>query len=205
MKKVLLAMSAAAFMVACNSNPSANIDAAAKATTADTAGLAAFNAAKAQQALVAAEIAAAPIAVATYQKAAAPEVRTVTRYVPVRQAATKRSSASRSTARSSSASSAPIAASKPEVLASESSNAAKKKGISKAAKGAIIGGVTGAVTGAIVNKKNRAVGAVIGGVAGAAGGAVIGRGMDKKDGRYLTPGFNANSGINSNTGFNGGY
>jgi hypothetical protein len=36
----------------------------------------------------------------------------------------------------------------------------------------------------VINKKNRAVGAVIGGVIGGGGGYVIGRGMDKKDGRY---------------------
>ena len=61
---------------------------------------------------------------------------------------------------------------------------AKKKGWSKAAKGAVIGGVGGAAAGAVINKKNRALGAVIGGVVGAAGGYGIGRGMDKKDGRF---------------------
>jgi hypothetical protein len=61
--------------------------------------------------------------------------------------------------------------------------AAQKKGISKAAKGAVIGGVVGAAGGAVINKNNRVLGAVIGGVVGAAGGYGIGRGMDKKDGR----------------------
>lgn len=60
----------------------------------------------------------------------------------------------------------------------------KKKGWSKAAKGAVIGGVVGAGTGAIINKRNRAVGAVIGGVVGGGVGYGIGRSMDKKDGRY---------------------
>ncbi|MEO5563860.1 MAG: YMGG-like glycine zipper-containing protein [Chitinophagaceae bacterium] len=60
---------------------------------------------------------------------------------------------------------------------------AKKKGWSKAAKGAVIGGAGGAVAGAVINKKNRVAGGVIGGVAGAAIGYVIGRGQDKKDGR----------------------
>ena len=70
-------------------------------------------------------------------------------------------------------------------MVSESQNAAKtKKGWSKAAKGAAIGAGTGAVLGAVVNKKNRVAGAVIGGVIGGGGGYVIGRGMDKKDGRY---------------------
>ncbi len=56
----------------------------------------------------------------------------------------------------------------------------KKKGISKAAQGAIIGGVGGAVAGAVIGKGK---GAVIGGVVGAAGGYIIGRSKDKKDGR----------------------
>jgi len=72
-------------------------------------------------------------------------------------------------------------------MVSESQNSAKtttKKGWSKAAKGTAIGAGTGAVLGAVINKKNRALGAVIGGVLGGGGGYVIGRGMDKKDGRY---------------------
>lgn len=72
-------------------------------------------------------------------------------------------------------------------MVSETSNpaqAAKKKGWSKSAKGAVIGGVVGAGAGAVINKRNRAAGAVIGGIVGAGGGYVIGRGMDKKDGRY---------------------
>ena len=60
----------------------------------------------------------------------------------------------------------------------------KKKGWSKAAKGAVIGGVTGAAAGAIINKKNRAAGAAIGGAVGAGVGYGIGRAKDKKDGRY---------------------
>ncbi|TMI91394.1 MAG: glycine zipper 2TM domain-containing protein [Bacteroidetes bacterium] len=70
-------------------------------------------------------------------------------------------------------------------MVSETQNAAKvKKGWSKAAKGTAIGAGAGAVLGAVINKKNRAVGAVIGGVIGGGGGYVLGRGMDKKDGRY---------------------
>lgn len=61
------------------------------------------------------------------------------------------------------------------------STAPQKKGISKAAKGAIIGGVGGAVAGGVIGKN--AKGAVIGGVIGAAGGYIIGRSKDKKDGR----------------------
>lgn len=72
-------------------------------------------------------------------------------------------------------------------MVSESQNTAKtttKKGWSKAAKGTAIGAGTGAVLGAVINKRNRVAGAVIGGVIGGGGGYVIGRGMDKKDGRY---------------------
>ncbi|MGF2411106.1 MAG: YMGG-like glycine zipper-containing protein, partial [Ferruginibacter sp.] len=61
--------------------------------------------------------------------------------------------------------------------------APKKKGWSKAAKGAVIGAGTGAVAGAIINKRNRAAGAVIGGVVGGGVGYGVGRSMDKKDGR----------------------
>lgn len=65
--------------------------------------------------------------------------------------------------------------------AAGTTTAPAKKGISKAAKGAIIGGVGGAVAGAVIGKN--AKGAVIGGVVGAAGGYIIGRSKDKKDGR----------------------
>jgi hypothetical protein len=60
---------------------------------------------------------------------------------------------------------------------------ARRKGWSKAAKGAVIGGVTGAVAGAVISK-NKTKGAIIGGILGAGGGYVIGRGQDKRDGRY---------------------
>ena len=57
----------------------------------------------------------------------------------------------------------------------------EKKGMSKAAKGAIIGGVGGAIVGGVATKSTK--GAVVGGVVGAAGGYIIGRKQDKKDGR----------------------
>ncbi len=56
-----------------------------------------------------------------------------------------------------------------------------KRGISSAAKGAIIGGVGGAVAGAVIGKN--AKGAAIGGAVGAAGGYIIGRSKDRKTGR----------------------
>jgi hypothetical protein len=141
-------------MAACNTSPQQS-QVTIKST--DTAGLAAFQAWK-QAEMINANT-------AYYAAAARPQV--VTKYVPVR-----------SSARSTSA------ASKPVVMNSESSNAAKKKGWSKAAKGAVIGGVVGAGAGAVINKKNRGAGAVIGGVLGAGAGYGIGRGMDKRDGRY---------------------
>jgi hypothetical protein len=61
---------------------------------------------------------------------------------------------------------------------------AKKKGWSKAAKGAAIGGATGAVLGVIINKRNRVAGGVIGGILGGGLGYGLGRSKDKKDGRY---------------------
>lgn len=64
--------------------------------------------------------------------------------------------------------------------ASEGTKVHQKKGLNKAAQGAIIGGVTGAVGGAIISKK-KGVGAVVGGIVGAAGGYIIGKKMDKKD------------------------
>ncbi|MDB5253740.1 MAG: hypothetical protein JWP27_2909 [Flaviaesturariibacter sp.] len=173
-------MSAATVLVACNSNPDVQSVSKVNSISADTSGLAAFQAARQQQALASValvEEAQAPVVA----KAAAPRVRTVTHYVPVRAKAS-------SAARTSSSSVAKASAPAPQVINSESSNAAKaKKGISKAAKGAIIGGIAGAAGGAIINKKNRVVGAVIGGVVGAAGGYGIGRGMDKKDGRSFVP------------------
>ncbi len=63
---------------------------------------------------------------------------------------------------------------------STSSTSTRKKGWSKAAKGAAIGGIGGAVAGAVIGKGK---GAVIGGVLGATGGYIIGRSKDKKDGR----------------------
>ena len=61
--------------------------------------------------------------------------------------------------------------------------ATKKKGWSKAAKGAVIGGVGGAVAGAVIAKKNRGAGAAVGAAVGAGVGYGVGRAKDKKDGR----------------------
>lgn len=63
---------------------------------------------------------------------------------------------------------------------------AKKKGMSKAAQGAVIGGASGAVAGAIISKK-KGLGAVVGGVVGAAGGYIIGKNKEKKEMKTNNP------------------
>jgi hypothetical protein len=65
------------------------------------------------------------------------------------------------------------------------STVVRKKGWSRAAKGAVIGAGSGAVLGAVLsNDHHRVKGAVIGGAVGAAGGYLYGRHRDKKYGRY---------------------
>lgn len=65
---------------------------------------------------------------------------------------------------------------------STASSQPQKRGMSSAAKGAIIGGTAGAIGGVIVDKKDGR-GAIIGGAAGAGAGYLIGRDRDKKSGR----------------------
>ncbi len=55
----------------------------------------------------------------------------------------------------------------------------EKKGMSNAAKGAIIGAGAGAITGAAVSKEKKGKGAIIGGVVGAAAGTATGVIIDK--------------------------
>jgi len=168
MKKILSIITVAAVMTACNSNSKtteADVEAKIAAykdsmrMVADTAGLAQYQAWKAQN-----ELADDNQYNAT-QFAAAVPART---YAPARKASTSRSVNNADGSRNS-----------------EASNTAKgKKGWSKAAKGTAIGAGTGAVIGAVVNKRNRVAGGVIGGVVGGGVGYGIGRSMDKKDGRY---------------------
>ncbi len=75
-------------------------------------------------------------------------------------------------------------ASKPSTTTTNTTTTApaKKKGWSKAAKGAVIGAGVGAATGAIISKK-KGKGAVIGAIIGSGAGYVIGRDKDKKSGR----------------------
>ena len=173
MKKILFALSTVAVMASCSDNnprPAAQTQAL---TPADTAGLAQFQAWKAQKELAVANQLAQQNQLAAQQQPTREIIRE--RVVYVNQPSSRRSSSS--TARRSSSGSS-------GTYSSGSSQTAKKKGWSKAAKGAVIGGAGGAVAGAIINKRNRAAGAVIGGVIGGAGGYIFGRSQDKKDGRY---------------------
>src|SRR5690606_5850028 len=127
---------------------------------ADTAGLAEFQALKAQNEL-------GDYNEYLYTEEAAPVSYAVKKSTPARTV-TQRSSSNQSGS-----------------MGTTTGNTAKvKKGWSKSAKAAAIGGAAGAIGGAVINKKNRAVGAVIGGVVGGAVGYGIGRGMDKRDGRF---------------------
>ncbi|ANE51246.1 hypothetical protein SY85_12740 [Flavisolibacter tropicus] len=174
MKRILSIFSIAAVMAACNSNQdklaveSARLKAYQDSVrlAADTAGLSEYQAWKMQNEL---NNTADPYATTAGAAAAAPVARSTTR-----------STSSRSYGSSGAGRSRGYSSGNGTVAQAP----ARKKGWSKAAKGAVVGGVVGAGAGAIINKKNRGVGAVIGGVLGAGAGYGIGRGMDKKDGRY---------------------
>jgi hypothetical protein len=160
MKKILPVIALAGFMVACNNpKPDAKVE-SANTIILDTAGLAQFQAWKAQNEM------------AQYQQFGE-QNNAAGAVAPVRSSSSSRSSSS---ARRSSGSSGSTA--------STGTTATKKKGWSKAAKGAVIGGVAGGAAGAIINKRNRVVGGVVGGIIGAGVGYGVGRAQDKKDGRY---------------------
>jgi len=188
MKKLIPFLGFTLLMAACNTMPDQKAESIQQPTIqADTTGMAAFNAWKAQN-----ELASINVAQPAQEVKAAPEkTRTIVKYVPVKSAPAKSSSGNASS--TSNTSSAPTQAGSGSSADSGSGSVGnestqtekveKKEGWSKAAKGAVIGGVAGAAGGAVLNKKNRVVGAVIGGVIGAAGGYGIGKTMDKKDGR----------------------
>ena len=178
---------------ACNSNPNTDSQAATalqqqSAVNTDTIGLSQFQAWKAQNELADVEDFNKPDQYAAAEPKAPVRKATKPYKAPVQKPAAKPVVAAPETA------TAPI--NNPTVSdsnegdgdrTSESGNVAKapeKKKISNATKGAVIGGVVGAVGGAIINKDNRVVGAVIGGVIGAGGGYGVGRGMDKRGGRF---------------------
>ena len=202
MKRFLPILSIAVVMAACNTNadkiaatnPSAAVQ-PAPINNLDTAGFAEFQNYKAMN-----ELAPMEEPVQKEQIAAAPVKKSAVtsgRRAPKNVASTpKRVSTSRGSGESNGSSGSTASTGNEGTGAGagsgEVAQASEKKGWNKAAKGAVIGGVTGAAAGAVINKKNRAVGAVIGGVIGAGGGYVLGRGMDKKDGRYLTTGTYSN-------------
>lgn len=203
MKRLLPFLSIALVMAACNTdadkiaatNPAAGLQ-QAPVNRLDTAGFAEFQNYKAMNELGSIEepIQQEQIVAAPVRKATAAPVRKVSKSVASAPKKVASSSSSNSSTASNSSSGSTVSAGDDGdgAGAGEVAQASEKKGWSKAAKGAVIGGVTGAATGAVINKKNRAVGAVIGGVVGAGGGYVLGRGMDKKDGRYLTTGTYSN-------------
>lgn len=173
MKKFLPILSIAFLAAACNPDPRsadiAPLQVEQKAPAADTAGLADFQAWRAQN-----ELAPTTRTNQAQQNAVAYSAPVRKASAPVRKSSPVRRSSSR-----------PDNSVASGTGTSETSQPAKaqKKGWSKAAKGAVIGGVAGAAGGAVINKKNRVAGAVIGAVVGAGGGYVLGRKMDKKDGR----------------------
>lgn len=156
MKKILLVLTIAVVVVACNSHPGTGAADSKISSYTDTIGLAQFQAWKVQNELADPNV--------YYNQGSSSSSNTAARKT------TKSRSANQTWSKTS-----------------ESQNTAKaplkKKGWSKAAKGAAIGGGSGAVLGAIIGKNNRVVGAVIGGVLGGGVGYGIGRHMDKKDGR----------------------
>lgn len=167
---------------ACNTNPEMKTATSQAVPTTisqpDTTGMAEFNAWKAQN-----ELANVNAYKQTQQTQSNPAEKTTTivKYVPVKTSQSK--SVSHTSTTSTSSKNTTDGSGSMNNESSQTAQVEKKKGWSKAAKGAVIGGVAGAAGGAIINKKNPVVGAVIGGVIGAAGGYGIGHGMDKKDGR----------------------
>ncbi|MFL5808329.1 MAG: glycine zipper 2TM domain-containing protein [Flavisolibacter sp.] len=205
MKKLLPILSIvllAVFMVACNQVPKPNVASQqAPALAADTTGLASYQLWKAQNELASTQQYNQPVSAAPQQE----KQVIIYRNAPAPKVRTKSSSSKSSSSQSSPvATNSGVSNSDNGIASSTGTNEAKstaKKGISKAAKGAIIGGVGGAIAGAVINKKNRVAGAIIGGVIGGGGGYAIGRGMDRKDGRVgsgsgtSTPPFSIPTGI----------
>lgn len=180
MKRMVSIFTIAVLLAACTSttNPKANEEAALQAfkdslrLAADTAGLADFQAWKAQNELTDPNQYNQASQIAAVAPVVAPVKRSTRSYEPARRTYRNNSTASRGRGYSG---------------ASESAYPAKapaKRGWSKAAKGTVIGAGGGAVLGAVIHKRNRAVGAVAGGVLGGGVGYGIGRKMDKRDGRY---------------------
>ncbi len=178
MKQILTIVTFAAAITACNTKTETTVDKAAIIAAyqdsvkkaADTAGLAAFQTWKSQNELADAR--------------QFNEVQTVAVAAPAVIKTSRTAAPARRTSNTSSSKSGGVSNSGGTMNSESSNTAMRKKGWSKAAKGAAIGTAGGAVIGAVVNKKNRVAGGVIGGVLGAGVGYGVGRGIDKKDGRY---------------------
>ena len=175
MKKFLFAIGTIGIMASCSNDTPRTAAETKVVTPTDTAGLAQYQAWKAQNEL------AATNQVAQNNLATTQPAKEVVkqRVVYVNKPAPRKTSTKRSTSSAGNGNNNGVSNSNSNNTAS-----AKKKGWSKAAKGAAIGGASGAVIGAVVNKRNRAAGGVIGGVLGAGVGYGVGRSKDKKDGRY---------------------
>lgn len=201
MKSKLLAITFAAIFAACNSNPKTSTDTTTTTTTSDTQGFRNNAAADRGQVI---ELKGVNDTIVTgdgnryvkvdpnqpAQNVAAPTTPPASIKVPA-TSSTHRSTAKRTTHSSGRSSSGGYSGSGSSgggysgagTETASAPVATKKKGWSKAAKGAAIGAGVGAIGGAIISKK-KGLGAVIGGVVGGAGGYIIGRNKDKKDGRY---------------------
>lgn len=179
MKKILSACGLAIAIVACNPNPKTTVS-TTTSTTKDTAGLAQYQAWQVQHTKDSIALKVRDSLTNTSAKT------TSTAVAPVAQKAVSHHSGATTHHRHHHHYANRSVASSPATTMSSSSanTATRRRGMSKAAKGAIIGGVVGAGTGAVIDKKNRGAGAVIGGVIGAGAGYGIGRHKDKKDGRY---------------------
>lgn len=196
MKQKLLAIAIAGLFAACNSNPKTSTQTTTTATTADTAGFRNNSFADKGQVI---ELKGVSDTIVTgdgnryvkvdpNQPAQSNVASNERAAVKTPRATTTRRQTARSTSRSRTRSSGGYSGSSSNGgysgAGSETASTPveRKKGWSKAAKGAVIGAGTGAVAGAIISKK-KGLGAVVGGVVGGAGGYIIGRNKDKKDGR----------------------
>ena len=178
MKKLFFAVSAVVIMASCSQNNPRPEAETKTLTPVDTAGLAQFQAWKAQN-----ELAVAQQQVAAEEEPVKEVVRERVVYVNEPRRTTRSRSTRSSSGTASNSNGSTGSAGAGTSAGTETAPAEEKKGMSKSAKGAIIGGAGGAVAGAVINKRNRAVGAVIGGVVGGAVGYGIGKSKDKKDGR----------------------
>lgn len=148
-------------LVACHTNTATDPNASSNTYRySDTVGLSQFQAWKAQNELM-------PASAYPGNLQGAQVKKTIVYYVPTTKHSTVRRSYSSGSYNSVS-----------------SNTAMRKRGWSKAAKGAAIGAGGGAILGAIINKRNPLVGGIIGGVLGGAVGYGYGHSKDKADGRY---------------------